>query len=225
MKKIIALSVAGSLALAGCADMNQSQKSTAQGAGIGAAAGALIGAIAGGGKGAAIGAAAGAATGAAGGYFWNEHLEKQKQQMQAATAGTGVQVSQTADNRLKINVPSDAGFATGSAQLNSKLHPALDQLASGLQQNPTETVQVVGYTDNTGTDAINNPLSQDRAQSVQTYLVARGVQAQRISTQGLGSQYPVATNDTSEGRSLNRRVEIFVAYPPAPAPAAAPPNG
>jgi outer membrane protein OmpA-like peptidoglycan-associated protein len=213
MKRIFTISLAGSLALAGCADMNQSQRSTAEGAGIGAAAGAVIGAIAGGGKGAAIGAAAGAGTGALGGYLWNEHLEKQKQQMQQATAGTNVQVTQTADNRLKINVPSDAGFATDSAQLNSRLHPALNELATSLLQNPTETVQIVGYTDSTGGDAVNLPLSQNRAQSVESYLVARGVQPQRISTQGLGAQNPVASNETAEGRAQNRRVEIFVAYP------------
>jgi outer membrane protein OmpA-like peptidoglycan-associated protein len=213
MKRIFTISLAGSLVLAGCADMNQSQKSTAEGAGIGAAAGAVIGAIAGGGKGAAIGAAAGAGTGALGGYFWNEHLEKQKQQMQQATAGTNVQVTQTTDNRLKINVPSDAGFASDSAQLNPKLHPALNELATSLLQNPTETVQIVGYTDSTGGDAINLPLSQNRAQSVESYLVSRGVQPQRISTQGLGAQNPVASNDTADGRAQNRRVEIFVAYP------------
>jgi len=213
MKRILTISLAGSLVLAACADMNQSQKTTAEGAGIGAAAGAVIGAIAGGGKGAAIGAAAGAGTGALGGYFWNEHLEKQKQQMQQATAGTNVQVSQTADNRLKINVPSDAGFASDSSQLNPRLHPALDQLATSLLQNPTETVQIVGYTDSTGGDAVNLPLSQNRAQSVQGYLVSRGVQPQRISTQGMGAQNPVASNESAEGRAQNRRVEIFVAYP------------
>jgi outer membrane protein OmpA-like peptidoglycan-associated protein len=213
MKRIFTLSVIGGLALAACADMTQSQKSTAEGAGIGAAGGALIGAVAGGGKGAAIGAAAGAATGALGGYLWNEHLEKQKQQMQKASEGTGVQVSQTADNRLKINVPSDAGFAPGSAHLNSKLYSALNELAYGLQQNPTETVQVVGYTDATGSDAVNNPLSQNRAQSVQNYLIARGVHPQRIATQGMGAQNPVAPNETPQGRALNRRVEIFLGYP------------
>ena len=213
MKRIFTISLAGSLVLAGCADMNQSQKSTAEGAGIGAAAGAVIGAIAGGGKGAAIGAAAGAGTGALGGYFWNEHLEKQKQRMQQATAGTNVQVTQTADNRLKINVPSDAGFASDSAQLNPKLHPALNELATSLLQNPTETVQIVGYTDSTGGDAVNQPLSQNRAQSVESYLISRGVQPQRISTQGMGAQNPVASNETAEGRAQNRRVEIFVAYP------------
>ena len=212
-KRIYTLFALASLLLAGCTDMNQSQKTTAEGAGIGAAAGAVIGALAGGGKGAAIGAGAGAATGALGGYLWNEHLEKQKQQMQQATAGTNVQVTQTADNRLKINVPSDAGFATDSARLNPRLHPALDQLATTLAQNPTETVQIFGYTDSTGGDTVNYPLSQDRAQSVQSYLVSRGVQGQRITVQGLGSQNPVGSNDTAEGRALNRRVEIFVAYP------------
>jgi outer membrane protein OmpA-like peptidoglycan-associated protein len=206
-------SLIGSLVLAGCADMSQSQKSTAEGAGIGAAAGAVIGALAGGGKGAAIGGAAGAATGALGGYLWNEHLEKQKQQMQKATEGTNVQVTQTADNRLKINVPSDAGFASDSARLNPKLHAALNELATSLLQNPTETVQIVGYTDSTGGDAINYPLSQNRAQSVESYLISRGVQPQRMTTQGMGAQNPIASNDTAEGRSLNRRVEIFVAYP------------
>ena len=80
-------------------------------------------------------------------------------------------------------------------------------------QNPTETVQIVGYTDSTGGDTVNLPLSQNRAQSVEGYLVARGVQPQRISTQGLGAQNPVASNETAEGRAQNRRVEIFVAYP------------
>ena len=212
-KRVLTLSVMSSLVLAGCADMNQSQRSTAEGAGIGAAAGAVIGAIAGGGKGAAIGAAAGAGTGALGGYLWNEHLEKQKQQMQKATEGTSVQVTQTADNRLKINVPSDAGFASDSAQLSPKLRAALNELAASLLQNPAETVQIVGYTDSTGGDAINYPLSQNRAQSVESYLLSRGVQPQRVTTQGLGSQNPLASNDTAQGRALNRRVEIFVAYP------------
>ena len=213
MKRSITILSVCSLALAGCADMNQSQKSTAEGAGIGAAAGAVIGALAGGGKGAAIGAAAGAGTGALGGYLWNQHLEKQKQQMQQATAGTGVQVTQTADNRLKINVPADAGFASDSSALNPKLHPALEQLATSLVQNPTETVQIYGYTDSTGGDSINYPLSQNRAQSVQSYLTSHGVQPQRIAIQGLGPQNPVASNDTADGRAQNRRVEIFVAYP------------
>jgi outer membrane protein OmpA-like peptidoglycan-associated protein len=81
-------------------------------------------------------------------------------------------------------------------------------------QNPTESVQILGFTDNTGSDAINYPLSENRALSVKNYLVSRGVPPQRIATQGMGPQNPVASNQTEEGRALNRRVEIYVAYPP-----------
>ncbi len=209
---------AAAVALAGCSNMNASQNATAQGAGIGAAAGALLGAITAGGNtgsSALQGAALGAAVGAAGGYLWNRHLEEQKQQMQRATAGTGVQVAQTADNRLRIGVPSDAGFATDSAQINPRLYPILDQLAQGLRANPGETVQVLGFTDNTGSDAINYPLSSNRAQSVKNFLVSRGVAAQRIEVQGLGPTQPVASNATAAGRAMNRRVEIYIAQPRA----------
>ena len=214
-RSIAAVAVAAVM-LGGCADMNQSQRSTAQGAGIGAAAGAVLGALTAGGNtgsSAMQGAALGAAVGAAGGYLWNRHLEEQKQQMQAASAGTGVQVSQTADNRLKINVPADAGFAVGSAALSTRLQPVLAQLADGLRANPSETVQVIGYTDSTGGDAINVPLSRSRARSVRDDLIARGVAAQRITTAGMGAADPIASNATAQGRALNRRVEIFVAYP------------
>lgn len=218
-KKPIAVVLSASLvalSLGGCANMNESQKSTASGAGIGAAAGAVIGALTAGGntgKSAATGAVAGAAVGALGGYLWNQHLEKQKQDLQAASAGTGVQVTQTQDNRLKMNVPSDAGFATGSAQLNSRMYPILESMATGLNQNPSETVQVFGFTDSTGTDAINYPLSENRALTVKNFLVSRGVAAQRISTQGLGPQNPVESNATAQGRAANRRVEVYVAVP------------
>ena len=206
------------LSLGGCANMNESQKTTATGAGIGAAAGGIIGALTAGGhtgKSAATGAVAGAAVGALGGYLWNQHLEKQKQdlQAQAQASGTGVQVTQTQDNRLKMNVPADAGFATGSAQLNSRMYPILESLATGLNQNPAESVEVFGFTDSTGTDAINYPLSENRALTVKNFLVSRGVAAQRISTQGLGPQNPVASNATAQGRAANRRVEIYVAMP------------
>ena len=206
----------GLSALGGCANMNESQGSTATGAGIGAAAGAALGALTAGGhpgQSAATGAVAGAAVGALGGYLWNQHLEKQKQQLQAASAGTGVQVSQTPDNRLKLDVPADAGFATGSAYLSPRMYPILENLAAGLNQQPAETVQVYGFTDSTGGDAINYPLSENRALTVKSFLVSRGVAAQRITTQGLGPQNPVASNATAAGRAANRRVEIYVAVP------------
>ena len=217
MKRSVALASTAVLLVSGCADMSPSQTSTAQGAGIGAGAGALLGLFTAGGNpggSAATGAVTGAALGALGGYLWNDHLEKQKMRMQKAADGTDIKVTQTTDNRLKINVPTDAGFALGSARLNAKMHPILDELALSLLQNPTESIQVIGYTDDTGADSINIPLSQNRAQSVAGYLLAHGVQPQRITTQAMGAQNPVASNETAEGRASNRRVEIYIAYPP-----------
>lgn len=207
--------------LAGCAQTQQYSAnnpgvtSTAAGAGLGAVAGAGLGALLSHGHahGAIVGALAGAAAGGLGGYLWNQHLEAQKRQLQQTARGTGVEVTQTADNRLKLNIPASAGFATGSATLNSRIYPILYQLSTGLRQNPNETVQVVGYTDSTGSNAINYPLSTHRAESVKYYLASHGIADQRIATQGMGPQDPVASNATVEGRAANRRVEIYVALP------------
>lgn len=214
LKKNLAVSVlALSVGLTGCANMNEQQQTMAKGTGIGAAAGAAVGAIAGGGRGAAIGAGVGAAAGALGGYVWNQRMEKQKQAMEQSTQGTGVQVTQTADNQLKLNVPSDISFATGSANIAPNFRTVLDSFAKSLEENPTTIVTVVGHTDNTGTDAINNPLSLKRAENTRDYLVARGIAANRFAVEGKGSTQPVAANDNVTDRAKNRRVEIFVAEP------------
>ena len=209
------------IVLSGCATMSDTQRGTAQGAAIGAGAGAAIGAIFGGGKGAAIGAGSGAALGAGAGYIWSQRMEEQKKQMESATAGTGVQVSQTTDNRLKLNIPSDISFDTGSADIKPGFRPILDNFAISLLNNPETFVMIVGHTDNTGTDAINNPLSVNRAASARDYLVSKGVPINRIQIDGRGSDEPIAANDTPANRAENRRVEIFVSEmqgeaPPAP---------
>jgi len=219
MKKIIASLSAiaiGLGGLAGCANMTETQKTTGTGAAIGAAAGAVIGAATAGGnkgKSAATGAAIGAAVGAGGGYLWSKHMEEQKVAMEQATQGTGVSVSQTADNQLKLDIPSDVSFDTGRYDIKSNLRPILDRFSTTLNQNPVTTVTIIGHTDSTGTDAINNPLSVNRAASTRDYLVARGVAASRIAIDGRGSREPIADNNTVEGRAKNRRVEIFVAEP------------
>jgi outer membrane protein OmpA-like peptidoglycan-associated protein len=219
MKKIIvslsaiAIGLGG---LAGCANMTETQKTTGTGAAIGAAAGTIIGvATAGGNKGksAATGAVIGAAVGAGGGYLWSKHMEEQKAAMEQATQGTGVSVSQTADNQLKLEIPSDVSFDTGRYDIKPNLRPVLDRFATTLNQNPVTTVSIIGHTDSTGSDAINNPLSVNRAASTRNYLVARGVATNRIAIDGRGSHEPIADNNTLEGRAMNRRVEIFVAEP------------
>jgi outer membrane protein OmpA-like peptidoglycan-associated protein len=155
----------------------------------------------------------GAGAGALGGYIWSTRMQEQKRTMEAATAGTGIGVSQTADNRLKLDVPADAGFATGSATVSPTLQRVLGQFASTLNANPVTAVAIVGHTDSTGSDAVNNPLSVNRANSTRDFLVARGVSPARFATDGRGSREPIADNSTAAGRAANRRVEIYVAEP------------
>jgi len=210
------------LGLSGCANLADNKAgSTAAGAGAGAALGAVISAATGGhhrGRDAAIGAL--------GGYMWSSHMQKQKAEMEAATAGTGIAVTQTADNQLKIEVPSDVSFDSGHAEIKSNLAPILTRFAETLKANPATTVRVIGHTDSTGSDAINDPLSVNRAASVRTYLSHHGVDSSRISIDGRGSQEPIADNASESGRARNRRVEIFVAESAAPAaPAGGAPAG
>ena len=216
--RTILYAVLATATLGGCANMSEGQRGTATGAGVGAAAGAAIGALAGGGKGAAIGAATGAAVGAGGGYLWSQRMQEQKQAMEVATEGTGVAVVQTPDNQLKLEIPSDISFETGKSDIQPMLGPILDRFAQTLQSNPVTTVQVVGHTDSTGSDAINDPLSVRRATAVRDYLAARGVSSNRVAIDGRGSRQPVGDNSSISGRAMNRRVEIFVAEAVASAP-------
>ncbi|MBS0468008.1 MAG: OmpA family protein [Proteobacteria bacterium] len=210
MRKILLVGTAAVVLLStGCADMSDTQRRTAIGAGAGALGGAVIGSMAGSGN-AGKGAVIGAGVGALGTYIWSQHMEKQKQEMQAATQGTGVTVSQTADNQLKLDIPSDISFATNRADIQPSLRPILDRFADGLRNNPNSDVRIIGHTDSTGSDAINNPLSLERAESTRNYLTERGVSGARIQVEGRGSREPIASNDTADGRARNRRVEIFM---------------
>ena len=214
MSKKILFPVIASLAiLSGCANMSDTQRTTATGAGVGALGGAAIGAIAGGhaGKGAVIGAG----VGALGSYIWSQHMEKQKREMEQATQGTGVTVTQTQDDQLKLDIPSDISFQTNRSDIQGNFAPILDRFAEGLRNNPNAQIRIIGHTDSTGNDGINDPLSLSRAESTRNYLTARGINGSRIQVQGMGSRQPIATNDTSDGRARNRRVEIFVGEVPA----------
>ena len=199
---------AAALLLCACADMSESERTTAQGAAIGAVAGAILSSATGGHAG--TGAVLGGAVGAVGGNLWSRRMADKQRAMEQATQGTGVEVTRTADDQLKLQVPSDISFAVGSATLEPRLRPVLDAFASGLDRDPQMLVRVVGHTDNTGSDAINEPLSLRRAESVRSYLEDRGIRGDRIAVAGRGSREPVATNTTAEDRARNRRVEIFL---------------
>lgn len=217
MKKIFNKSIIAAAVLAfaatGCADMSPTQRGTATGAGVGAGIGALLGGTTGGGGGerAAKGAVIGGAAGALIGNIWSNRMEKQRQAMEQATQGTGVQVSQTSDNRLKLEIPADVSFDTGRSDIKSNFRPVLDRFAQTLNENPAATVSIIGHTDSTGTDAVNQPLSIDRAAHTRDYLAQRGVSSNRIAIEGRGSREPIASNTDASGRARNRRVEIYVA--------------
>ena len=197
--------------MVGCADMSERQQGTAKGAGIGAIAGAVLSSATGGNAG--TGAVIGGALGAVGGNLWSKRMEDRRKAMEQATRGTGVEVTRTADNRLKINVPNDVSFSTNSAAIRPEMRSVLDPFANSLQDDPAARIEIIGHTDSSGSDAVNNPLSQERAQSVRDYLTGRGVAGSRIQTAGRGEREPVADNGTEAGRARNRRVEIFLREP------------
>ncbi|MDQ1921072.1 OmpA family protein [Massilia pseudoviolaceinigra] len=217
MKKNLSKSLIGITIVAmfatGCADMSATQRGTATGAGVGAGLGAIIGASAGSGGRAGKGALIGGAAGAIIGNIWSNRMEQQKQAMEQATRGTGIEVSQTQDNRLKLDVPADVSFDTGRSDIKSNFRPVLERFAATLQDNPATTVTIIGHTDSTGGDAVNEPLSVDRAAQTRDYLASRGVSPNRIMIDGRGEREPVASNDDASGRARNRRVEIYVAEP------------
>jgi len=213
MRKYLITGVAAVVILAtGCAEMSDTQRRTATGAGVGALAGAVLSSATGGRAG--TGAVVGAGVGALGTYIWSQNMERQKREMEQATQGTGIAVTQTQDNQLKLDIPSDISFAVGRSDIQSNFAPVLDRFAEGLRNNPNTDVRIIGHTDNTGSDAVNNPLSLERAASTRNYLTGRGVDGRRIAIEGMGERQPMATNNTAQGRSRNRRVEIYVGERP-----------
>ncbi len=207
--RTVALALALALA-SGCAwweEQNRTTKGAAYGTGAGAATGAAIGAVLGGGegawKGAAIGAAVGGLSGAGIGYY----MDRQKKEMEEVLARQD-RVERDGE-MLRVALSSDVLFDSGSSHLKPGAEDKLREVASVLGRYPRTRLEIVGHTDNRGSAASNDTLSQRRANAVRDELVRDGVDPQRIITRGLGATRPVATNDTPEGRSQNRRVEIL----------------
>ena len=212
--KVLTLAVvAAAVGLAGCQTTNpytgeQQTSKAAKGAGIGAAAGAVVGLITGDDskerkERALIGAGVGALAGGSVGYYMDVQEAKLRQQLQ----GTGVSVTRMGDN-ITLNMPGNITFKTDSADLNSSFFSVLDSVSLVLKEYDKTIVEVAGHTDSTGSDQYNQALSKRRAGTVATYLAGKGVMQQRMITVGAGEGRPVATNDTADGRQLNRRVEL-----------------
>ena len=208
MKKITGVIFAAALTSSCAIDPYTGEEkvaNTAWGTAIGAGVGAGIGALAGGGKGAAIGAGAGAVVGAGAGYY----MDRQEAKLRSRLEGTGVRIQREGDN-LKLIMPGNITFETGSSSINGNFYPVLDSVGIVLSEFNDTSINISGYTDSVGSDISNQELSERRANSVASYIVRTGVLHGRIQARGFGERYPVANNDDSMGRSQNRRVEIGI---------------
>ena len=206
--KIATLALAASLVLT-----NLSCSNTAKGAGIGAGAGALVGAVIGKMAGnTAVGAAIGATVGTGTGALIGKHMDNVKKKAQAVE-NAQVEGVKDANGLDAVKVTFDSGilFATNKSDLNASAKTSLTNFAGVLKSNTDCDVAIFGHTDSTGSDAINNPLSLKRAQSVRNFLASQGVSASQIKTvEGKGSTEPVADNSTKAGQAQNRRVEVYL---------------
>ena len=219
--KLTAILLCVTLILSGCASMNNTTKGGLLGGGGGAALGAVVGGLIGKGKGAAIGAGIGAAVGAGAGVLIGKKMDKAAAE---AAAIEGAQVEQITDNNglqaVKVTFDSGILFGTGASALSSEAKASLSKFANNvLKQNPEMDVDIYGYTDNQGwknstaeqSKQKNLNLSQERAQSVSTYLMSCGVAGGQIQkVEGLGEADPIADNSTAAGRQENRRVEVYM---------------
>lgn len=197
----------------GCSSMTNTGKGALIGGGGGAALGAGLGAIIGGGKGAGIGSAIGAAVGAGAGALIGNKMDKQQRQLEQELQNQATVEQTTDQNGLRaIKVTFNGGilFPTGKYTLNPQAQADLTRFAASLRENPDTNVQIYGFTDNTGSFAVNQKLSGERADAVLSYLVNSGVSPTRLSAQGIPMADYVASNDTPEGRAQNRRVEIYI---------------
>ncbi len=208
---IISLILCGAIVIAGCASMNNATKGGLLGGGTGAAVGAGIGALFGKGKGAIIGGAVGTAIGATTGVLIGKKMDKQKAEL-AKIKGAQIDTVRDSNNLPAIKVTFADGilFSTGESTLSMSSKNALTDFATSLKNNPQTDVTIYGYTDNTGSLAINETLSQKRADAVATFLNQNGVDPTRLTSMGKAWNNPVADNNTAAGRAQNRRVEIYI---------------
>ena len=212
-RTLTALAMSGALvATTACTtDPNTGRRTiskTAIGAGVGLLGGYLAGDVIGGRSdrtakiiGAGVGALAGGAVGA--------YMDRQEAELRRQTAGTGVDVIRSGDD-LILRMPSGITFPVDSYAIQPQFQQTLNEVAQTLATYNQTYIDVLGHTDSTGSDAYNQTLSVNRAQSVADYLSARGVARARIGVRGFGETQPIATNATEAGRAQNRRVEIKV---------------
>ena len=196
-----------SIGMLGCADMTPTQRKTAQGAAVGTAAGAALGALIGStqgemGTGALIGGVAGAAVGTAVGHKMGKQAEELAQ-----IPNTQVEVQ---EDKVVVTMDNSILFATNSSTVQPGSQGTLREIAQVMVKYPDTQIMVKGHTDSQGSEDYNQQLSDRRAGVVKNILISYGVPAHRITSIGFGESVPIASNDTPDGRAMNRRVEIEV---------------
>ena len=212
MKKFICMAMVALVLLPGCGTLSQTAKGTAIGSGSGAALGAIIGSIISkDAKGAAIGAAIGTAVGAGTGALIGNKMDKKAEEL-AALENAQVETITDKNGLAGIKVTFNSGilFPLNGIQLSDASRKELKEFAQKMSDLQDTDITIYGHTDNTGTAEVNERISRQRAEAVQSYLQSRGIASGRLSSQGLSYTDPVADNATAEGRAQNRRVEIYI---------------
>lgn len=214
-KKLTIVSLIGVLGLTACASDQTSApySQTQKGAVIGAIGGAVLGAAINKknrGKGALIGAVGGGLVGAGvGAYMDNQRRDLQKV-LNTEVQNGQIEMTKQADQSLVVTMTSSTAFDTNSAEVKSGFKPSMDKIAKVLNTYGKTTLTVIGHTDNVGSDAANQALSERRAESVHAYLEAQNVIPERLDSYGRGEKEPRVANDSEANRQLNRRVEIVI---------------
>ncbi|MHA3789852.1 OmpA family protein [Flavobacterium hauense] len=208
---ILAVAFVASITLSSC-EATKNANNTQKGVAIGAASGAVIGGILGNnlGKGGntALGAIIGGVVGGAAGGVIGNNMDKQAQKIDQALPGADVE---RVGEGIKITLGENSvNFDLGKSTLTAKAKGNLDKLVPVFNEYPDTDIQIVGYTDSSGSDELNQKLSEQRAASVKTYLSGKGIKAARIVTSGLGEAEPIADNATKDGMAKNRRVEFAI---------------
>ena len=210
---ILALSAATlAMGLGACTTIDpytgeQKTSNTTKGAGVGAVVGAVIGAASASDEDRKKGALAGAVAGGAIGAGVGNYMDRQEAALRQKLAGSGVQVKREG-NTIQLVMPGNITFATGRYEIKQDFYGVLDSVATVLTEFNRTAIKVAGHTDSTGSASLNQTLSEQRAESVRSYLLNRKVAAGRVQAVGYGPRYPVASNETAAGREQNRRVEL-----------------
>ena len=211
MKKTLLITMASVLALAGCANnpYQGEHARTATGATIGAVSGAVLGRAVSSRGDRTQGTIVGAAVGATVGGLIGRQMDRQEAELREQMRGTGVEIQREGDT-IRLQAPENITFDTNRADVKPQFFPVLDQVAYSVNQYPDTILRIEGHTDSVGSAAYNQTLSENRAVSVRSYLMQRGVSPNRIEAYGYGLTRPIADNSTDWGRAQNRRVEMLI---------------